>query len=227
LDKSAFDLDFESPSPRGFYTGGNGYQVQLDSEVFHSGKQSLRIRHVATEPDDRKAVDPKLAVSTWREVVQHVGASRQSYIEKKAAACETDWAVQNARVILQCMQMRADEVSRDLSMADNVKWILDHSPGAKMVLWAHNGHVSAGSIGAYEPMGASLRKMFGDQMVVFGFVFNQGSNVFPMAQSFIIYQPKSVGYVSSSEPVVRFGLAGLLSPRRSKWAGGEAGAIRS
>ncbi|MGH8248661.1 MAG: erythromycin esterase family protein, partial [Gammaproteobacteria bacterium] len=27
----------------------------------------------------------------------------------------------------------------------------------------------------YEPMGASLRKMFGDQMVVFGFAFNQGS----------------------------------------------------
>src|SRR5215467_10264895 len=40
LDTSAFDLDFESAPPRGFYTGGDGYSVQLDSEVFHSGKHS-------------------------------------------------------------------------------------------------------------------------------------------------------------------------------------------
>ena len=60
-------------------------------------------------------------------------------------------------------------------MADNVKWILDNNPGAKIVLWAHNGHVSTESIGGYGPMGKSLREMFGTQMVVFGFAFNQGS----------------------------------------------------
>src|SRR6266568_502333 len=83
--------------------------------------------------------------------------------------------IQNARVALQCMQMRTNEVSRDASMADNVKWILDHSPGAKIVLWAHNGHVSTGGYRGYEPMGAALRKMFGSQMLVFGFAFNEGS----------------------------------------------------
>jgi hypothetical protein len=30
-----FDFGFESPSPKGFYTGRNGYRVQLDSQVFH------------------------------------------------------------------------------------------------------------------------------------------------------------------------------------------------
>ena len=43
------------------------------------------------------------------------------------------------------------------------------------MLWAHNGHVATTSDFGYEPMGASLRKMFGNQMVVFGFAFNQGS----------------------------------------------------
>jgi erythromycin esterase len=71
--------------------------------------------------------------------------------------------------------MRTNEVSRDRSMADNVKWILDHNPGAKVVLWAHNGHVAASDIVGYKPMGASLREMFPGQMVVFGFAFNQGS----------------------------------------------------
>jgi erythromycin esterase len=63
-------------------------------------------------------------------------------------------------------------------MADNIKWILDENPNAKIVLWAHNGHVAAQAaerIGSYRPMGAALREMYGSQMVVFGFAFNQGS----------------------------------------------------
>jgi len=69
------------------------------------------------------------------------------------------------------MQMRAKQVSRDASMAANVKWILDRSPDAKIVLWAHNGHVMTGGDWS---MGAALRKMYGGQLVVFGFSFNQG-----------------------------------------------------
>lgn len=174
-DSTAFDFDFESPSPRGFFTGGDGYQVQLDSQVFHSGKQSLRMKRAAAAADDPKSVDPKLASSTWQDVVRHLETSRQTYRKKGAAVLDTEWAIQNARVVLQCMRMRANEVTRDRSMAENVKWILDRSPGAKIVLWAHNGHVAAGGSPGYEPMGAALRKMFGDQMVVFGFAFNQGS----------------------------------------------------
>ncbi len=30
----------------------------------------------------------------------------------------------------------------DASMTANVKWILDRSPDAKIILWAHNGHVT-------------------------------------------------------------------------------------
>jgi hypothetical protein len=41
-EADAFDLGFESPFPRGFYTGGSEYRVQLDSSVVHGGKQSLR-----------------------------------------------------------------------------------------------------------------------------------------------------------------------------------------
>jgi erythromycin esterase len=61
-------------------------------------------------------------------------------------------------------------------MAHNVKWILDHSANAKIVLWAHNQHVSLkGHVGGYKSMGVELHDLYGDQMVVFGFAFNQGS----------------------------------------------------
>lgn len=167
-------LDFESPTPVGFFTGGNGYLVQMDSQVFHDGKQSLRMARSAAPANDSKADNQKLS-STWKEVVSHLEASRGAYLKKGAAASDIEWAIQNARVVLQSLQMRTNEVSRDRSMADNVKWILDNNPEAKIVLWAHNGHVAAENRRDYEPMGASLRKMFGDRMVVFGFAFNQGS----------------------------------------------------
>lgn len=169
LDKSELDLDFESASPTGFRTGGNGYRSRLDGEVFHSGKQSLQIRN---------ALDRETAAS-WKGVVDHLETARESYRTKGAAVREIDWAIQNARVVLQGLQLRMDEVARDRSMAENVKWILDQSPESKVVLWAHNAHVAKNAIawgsGPSEPMGSFLRKAFGDRMVVFGFAFNQGS----------------------------------------------------
>jgi erythromycin esterase len=71
--------------------------------------------------------------------------------------------------------MNTNEVQRDYSMAQNIKWILDHNPNAKIVLWAHNGHVAKNYVWSYKTMGSSLHEMFGDQMVVFGFAFNEGS----------------------------------------------------
>jgi erythromycin esterase len=72
------------------------------------------------------------------------------------------------------MQMRANEVTRDRSMADNVKWMLDHNRDARMVVWAHNGHVATGGF-SYATMGSALRRTYGNEMVVFGFAFNQGA----------------------------------------------------
>jgi len=174
-EKTKFDLDFESASPVGFYTGGTGYQVEIDSEVFHAGKQSLRMQYAGLPSGGSDLIDPKTAIATWQAVVRHLEESRSSYAKQGVADRELDWAIQNARVVVQSLQMRTNEVTRDQSMADNVKWILDHNPGAKIVLWAHNGHVAASEIIGSKPMGASLREMFPNQMVVFGFAFNQGS----------------------------------------------------
>lgn len=184
--KDILNLDFESPlldnsaavryppdTPLGFHAGGKGYEMLLVTDVFRTGKQSLRMKYTGVATT--KSVDPKVAASTWQSVVQHLEASREAYAKKGATKPDIEWAIQNARVVLQSMQMRSGEVTRDKSMADNVKWILDNNPGAKIVLWAHNGHVATASDFGYDPMGAFLRKMFSNQMVVFGFAFNQGS----------------------------------------------------
>lgn len=68
-------------------------------------------------------------------------------------------------------------VLRDQAMAENIRWILGQQPaGTKMLVWAHNRHVSA-ERHADNPegqMGTHLRKTFGDQMRIFGFAFDRG-----------------------------------------------------
>jgi erythromycin esterase-like protein len=175
-DAGLIDLDFESASPLGFYTGGAGYRVSIDTSVARSGKQSLRMQFVApAQPNTPAATSPTDAAAQWKAVVSHLDARRAVYAMAGASQRDIEWAVQNARVVLQAMQMRAaGPVPRDRSMADNVKWILEQNPDAKIVLWAHNGHVATGGF-SYETMGAALRRMYGREMVVFGFSFNQGS----------------------------------------------------
>lgn len=168
-------LDFEAATLVGFNTPkvGNDYQVQIDSEVFQAGKQSLRMKYVGAPALER--VFPKVAITSWQAVVQHLQQSRSLYTKQGVADRDLEWVIQNARVVVQSIQSRTTEISRDQSMADNIKWILDQNPGAKIVLWAHNGHVAASDIVGYKPMGVSLREMFPREMVVFGFAFNQGS----------------------------------------------------
>ena len=172
-DPAMFDFGFESASPTGFRTSGNGYQVDLDSSMAKAGKQSLRMRFVAQTPTAASG-DAKAAAERWKSVVAHLEAGRAGYRAAGASDRDIDWAIQNARVSLQSLQMRTNEVSRDRSMAENTKWILDQNPKAKIVLWAHNGHVATSGF-SYETMGTALRRMYGPQMVIVGLGFNQGS----------------------------------------------------
>jgi hypothetical protein len=68
-----------------------------------------------------KTVNPAIASSTWREVVGHIESSREAYQNNGFTPDKIEWAIQNARVVMQCMQLQAKESLRDDSMAANVK----------------------------------------------------------------------------------------------------------
>jgi erythromycin esterase len=139
-------------------------------EVHHaqSAGQSWQAFGVATAT---LPVTEELARNCQR-VLQHLRASR-SILVPGLSAKDVDWAIQNARLVLQYAQLKAHEKSRDASMADNVKWIAEQSTKAKLVRWAHNGHV------AYNypvvSMGRYLHSMFGGDYINFGVAFNEGS----------------------------------------------------
>lgn len=103
-----------------------------------------------------------------------------TYIRRSS---ETEWelALLHLVVVKQGEEMYRDPTRsfaiRDRAMADNVEALL-HLGGedSKAVLWAHNGHVRVAPWdGGILPMGAHLKRRFGDGQVVFGFAFGHGS----------------------------------------------------
>ncbi len=107
---------------------------------------------------------------------------RRKKVYVEASSLE-EWTLarHNLEIVRQAVEMHSVDRSgnfspRDQSMATNVEWILDQEePESKIMLWAHNGHVSTAPLGEGESMGMVLRKTYGAKMVVCGFSFDQGS----------------------------------------------------
>jgi len=133
----------------------------------YAGNQSLyAIAPAATKTQCRENL---------QKVYDHLSSHRAVY-EAQSSRAEFARALQSARVA----QQGEDHFStnsvarRDLYMAENTGWLLDQAgPGAKIVLWAHNYHVSvqANPIS----MGRHLRQRYGKDMMIFGFSVYEGS----------------------------------------------------
>ncbi|HMK37690.1 MAG TPA: erythromycin esterase family protein [Bacteroidota bacterium] len=103
---------------------------------------------------------------------------KQRYIGRSSLR-EWQLTCQHANVLAQYLEAfiipGESGAVRDSSMAQNIRWISDfEGRDSKMVVWAHNGHVGAFSGGGVDGMGVHLRRMFGSEMFVFGFAFNEG-----------------------------------------------------
>jgi len=107
-------------------------------------------------------------------ICRHLEDER-AWLIKQADEKEVDWIIQNARLVEQFTRLKGNGNARDEAMAENVKWIADHNPGAKIVVWAHNAHVGRGTNESFKPMGSYLSKWFGKDYVTLGFAFNEGS----------------------------------------------------
>ena len=64
---------------------------------------------------------------------------------------------------------------RDKYMAENTSWLLDYFENDKIVLWAHNGHISNFEYGVTGSMGNYLSYQLGDQYAILGFLFSKGT----------------------------------------------------
>jgi erythromycin esterase len=101
--------------------------------------------------------------------------------EMARASSEEEWlaARQAAAIVVQAATLKLPGTSvayRDQAMASNVEWLAGQLyPNEKIVLWAHNGHVSTWASGDVpKPMGAWLRERYGKQLYVAGFAYRRG-----------------------------------------------------
>lgn len=81
-------------------------------------------------------------------------------------------ARQNLRILEQALAILKG-YDRDEFQAENVKWIMNYEvPGAKAMIWAHNGHISCLSPGR---LGYYLKNSMGDDYYSIGFEFAKGN----------------------------------------------------
>jgi erythromycin esterase len=112
------------------------------------------------------------AINAANAVWQQLAANRNQYVQQQNAA-DVDWAIQNAQIVLQAVTELSlgSGAYRDSQMALNVEWIASQNPNARIVLWAHDYHISRqpGS------MGGALAQYFGSDYVTIGQFFHAGS----------------------------------------------------
>lgn len=175
-DPDAFSFDFENDAVRYLSGGSREYRLTRTEEKPHGGRKCLELRR--RPESELAAVDPVAIEARAEELVAALEARREALV-KEAGAKGTDWAIQNARVVAQAARMYAHNDDgfniRDESMAANVRWILDQNPGQRIVLWAHNGHVSRSGYMSMRSMGSFLAATHDKEMVVFGFATGAGT----------------------------------------------------
>lgn len=125
------------------------------------------------------------SLKAWQGVAQEVEAIAQRLEKRMGGSSPTTSAetaryqLQNLRLLAQFAAFRgdADRGLRDQFMATNVAWRLSQDPDAKMVLWAHNGHIAyrPGAKYGADPMGWYLRRSMGQAYRNFGFAFRDGA----------------------------------------------------
>ena len=114
-----------------------------------------------------------------QDVIDLIGANSVSYSGASSDSAYSR-ALHSARAVQQFEELASASGSssasavavRDRCMAENVQWLMRQAgPGARMMLWAHNGHVASRS----GWMGGALRTVYGADYVNLGFLFGTGS----------------------------------------------------
>lgn len=158
------------------------YLQQYDEELYLMAKD--KINDIAKKSEDFYGTDFMLtemeyeqdqeALSTIIEVVE----SRKNQLLQVSSLKEYGLQLQLLRVLSQTFEVayKADRVDgsryRDQYMAENAMWLNEYFGGAKVVVWAHNYHVSRPKIAL--SMGKFIRDNYDEDYHIIGFSFSTG-----------------------------------------------------
>jgi erythromycin esterase-like protein len=110
-------------------------------------------------------------------VYSHISTHKQQYIKKSnrriVEQLEKDAEV--AAISLQNSLLSGVNNFRDSCMAANVEWIRKQNKKGKIIVWAHNLHVSKRKLGVYKRMGFFLHEQYPHSTIHCGFLFHSGT----------------------------------------------------
>lgn len=115
-------------------------------------------------------------LNRFMPILQHVRevlTKNRPDFKKQPTPFEWAWILQSIRLVEQSLTILQPDNSflRDEFMAENVGWILQHYPEAKIVVWAHNDHISYQK----NKLGSLLKSRFGPEVFSIAFATGRGS----------------------------------------------------
>ncbi|MGZ9934229.1 erythromycin esterase family protein [Streptomyces sp. NC-S4] len=131
--------------------------------------------------------DPDRALMRRAEEIARLVAD---HVERSGPGDGADEALEHARILVRAADLVArpfaasagedgeDGVyaARDRYMAEAVARLVDDDPGARVMVWAHNGHIAKGTYGDQVPaLGSGLRERYGDSYYALALLFGKGS----------------------------------------------------
>ena len=163
------------------------YIKKVDQELWQSVKGELEILEIQfSDPTTlgRRPYIPEeydeASLSAIKSVMEAFQVNKEVYISKSS---QEDWvnALHHSRQVELWIEACYNEGEnyveiRDQGQAENIKWILDQEgDGSKAIVWAHNCHVSnAAPKDDVNMHGYYLRKMYRDELKIFGLFYNRG-----------------------------------------------------
>ncbi|MGD8428278.1 MAG: erythromycin esterase family protein [Balneolaceae bacterium] len=126
-------------------------------------------------PDSMRGMSQHKLDTLYRNsmsVFSHLRENMSTYLNRFDNV-QVEWAIQNARIVEQSIaRFLGIGKTRDKSMAENIKWIVDHhSSNSKTIVWAHNDHIGRGS----NNMGHYLNIYFENKYRPVAFAFGEGN----------------------------------------------------
>jgi erythromycin esterase len=160
-----------------------GYLERVDPAAAARAREQLAPMRSALGASEYDALPAEARAAMHdgiRDLLARFDAERAAWSQ---ATRPRDWLIarKSLDVLRQSLAMRAPprgelaSDQRDKGMAENAAWVLDHAePGARAMLWAHNGHIARCGYDGTISVGQRLGQQRSRDYVAFGFVWNQG-----------------------------------------------------
>lgn len=163
---TGFDMQYPPVAASNVVT----FLEEHDPELLGTYRDSLE-QVAATDPYEEADAAVLTELQASLEALADEMTSRAAKHAEVAGEEAAAWALQDLRVAIQALGVSSGGVVwRDAAMAENVLWLLERNPGARMLIWAHNGHVARQD----GWMGAHLDAALGDDYLPVAFSFGSG-----------------------------------------------------